>query len=53
MVARFDDAAEDVAKLGFIADELEQGCAIRAFRADAEDVFCSRIQTDDEEALVQ
>ena len=49
VVAGFDDATKDVAQFGLIVDELQQGFALRALNADAQNVFGGRIQADDQQ----
>ena len=53
MVTRRENAAQDVAHLGFVVDELEQRLSARALLADAENVLCCRVEPDNQEVLVE
>ena len=53
MVTRCDDTTQYVAKLGLIIDQLQQGFAPRPLHANAQDIFCGRVQVDDQEAVVE
>ena len=53
VVAGLRNAAQNFAHLRLVVDELQQRLAARALRADTKDVFCCRIQVDDEQMLVQ
>lgn len=53
MVAGRYNAAQDVAHLGFVVDQLQQGLAARACLADAEDVLGCRIERNDQQVDVE
>lgn len=53
VVARFDDATQYVAQLGFIVDKPQQRLALRALHANAKDVLRGRIEVDDQKAVVE
>jgi hypothetical protein len=53
LVARDGDPAQDLAHLGFVVDQPQQRLAVGASAADAEDVFCGRIQVDNQQVIVQ
>jgi len=48
MIARCYNATQDVAHFGFIVDKSQQRFALRALLAGAQNVFGSRIQSNDE-----
>jgi hypothetical protein len=53
MIAGADDPREDVLEFLFVADEPEQRLAASPFCADPEEIFCSRIERNDQERAVQ
>ena len=52
VVTGFQDATQDVAQLGFVVEEAQQRFAACALHADAEDVFASRVEVDDQQVVV-
>ena len=53
VIAAAHDAAQDIAQFRFVVDQPQQRRAARPLRADAEDVFCGRIQADDQQVGVE
>jgi hypothetical protein len=53
MIAARDNATQDIAQLWFIIDQPQQRIALGALHADAKNVFCGRIEVDDQEAAVE
>ena len=53
MIPGREHPGKDVSHFRFVVDKLEQRLAARAPLADAEDVFCRRIQSDDKEMVVE
>jgi hypothetical protein len=52
IVTRLQHAPENVAHLGLVVDQPQQGLAARALQADAEDVLGRGIEIDDQQAVV-
>ena len=53
MIARCADPAQDVAQLGIIIEQSQQGFTARTTLADAENVFRGGVQAQDEQVPVQ
>jgi hypothetical protein len=47
MVARCADPAQDVAQLGIVVEQSQQGFAACTALADAENIFCGRVEAQD------
>lgn len=53
MIARLNDASQDVTHLGLIVDETQQGSAACALLADSKDVFGGRVERDNQQVIVE
>jgi hypothetical protein len=53
VVAGDSNAVEQLAHFGVVVDEPQQRLAARTFAADTENVFCGRIQINNEQVFVQ
>jgi len=53
MVARIQNAPQDVSQLRLITDKPQQRFPARAVYANAEDVFGGRVQVENEQAIVE
>jgi hypothetical protein len=53
MIPRHRDAGQDLAHLRFVVDESKKGLAARARPADAEHVFSSGIQVENEQVVIE
>lgn len=53
VITCFYDAAQDIAQLGIIIDETQQGLPFCTLLADAENVLGGRVQADDQQARVK
>ena len=53
MIAGRGNARQDLAHFRFVVNKLEQRLTMRALAADAQDVFCGRVQVHDELMLIK
>jgi hypothetical protein len=53
VIAGCQDAGKDVAHLGFVVDELEQGLSARATLADAKNILGGWIQARDQQMVIE
>lgn len=53
VIARRDDAAQDISQLRFIVNQPLERFTLRAACADAEYVLCCTVQADDQQILIE
>jgi len=53
VIARLNDATQDIAQLRIIISKPQQRFALRPLRTYTKDVFGGRVEADDQEAFVQ
>jgi len=53
VVTRCDDTTQNVAHLGFVIDKPQKRLTAGTLLADTEDVFCSRIEPDNQEVRIE